>query len=442
MADSMPSQRPIIVQKYGGSSVATPELILRVARRVLATQAAGNDVVVVISAMGTTTNKLIRLAERICRRPPDRELDMLVATGEQASCALLAMAIQSLGGKAIAYTGQQVGIITSASHTKARIEKVAQKKKIFTALQRGNIVIIAGFQGMTDAFEITTLGRGGSDITAVALAAALKAKVCEKLTDEDGIYTANPKKIPRARRLDALSYEEMLELSSLGAKVLHPRAVECAMKFGVPLHVRSSFTADEGTWIKEEEPYMEKTEVCGITYDTAEAKISVLDLPDRPGVAGKIFSALAAAEINVDVIVMNKTRGGVTDLSFTLPRSELDKGLELLRLLAKREGYGDVIADTSIAKVSIVGAGMRSHPGVAATMFEALARVGININLISTSEIKVSCVIPENDLDKALTTLYDSFDLDSVPDKRRKPQKPVRARAAAKKPMGKKAGAA
>ncbi len=417
--------KPLIVQKYGGSSVATPELILRVAKRVVATRAEGNDVVVVISAMGTTTNKLIKLAERICRRPPDRELDMLVATGEQASCALLAMAIQSLGGKAISYTGQQVGIITSSSHTKARIEKVAQAGKIREALSAGSVVIVAGFQGMTDAFEITTLGRGGSDITAVALAAALKAKVCEKLTDEDGIYTANPKKIPQARRLESLSYEEMLELSSLGAKVLHPRAVECAMKHKVPLHVRSSFSDQEGTWIKEEEPCMEKAEVCGITYDVAEAKVSVLDIPDRPGIAGGIFSALAAAEINVDVIVLNKTRGGLTDLSFTLPRSDLDKGVQILREMSQRQGYGDVISDVAIAKVSIVGAGMRSHPGVAARMFEALARANVNINLISTSEIKVSCVIPENDLDRALAAIYEAFEMDSVPERRsvRKSQK-------------------
>jgi aspartate kinase len=409
---------PLIVQKYGGSSVATPELILRVGQRVLNTRNQGNDVVVVISAMGSTTNELIRLAERISPRPPDRELDMLVATGEQASCALLAMAIQALGGQAVSFTGSQVGIITDTVHTKARIVKV-DAQKIRDALGRGRIVIVAGFQGMTDASEITTLGRGGSDITAVALASALNANVCEKLTDESGIYTANPKMIPTARRLDSLSYEEMLELSSLGAKVLHPRAVECAMKHSVRLHVRSSFTTDEGTWIQKEEPFMEQTEICGLTYDTSEAKVSVPDLPDRPGVAAKIFSTLAAAEINVDVIVMNKVRGGRTDLSFTLPRADLAKGTALLQDLAAREKYGEVTFDTTIAKISIVGAGMRSHPGVAARMFSALADQGINITLISTSEIKVSCVIPEVDLERAMTAVYQAFDLDAVPEQRR-----------------------
>ncbi|MBI3038288.1 aspartate kinase [bacterium] len=414
----MSSSTSRIVQKYGGSSVATPELILKVANRIIETSKIGIEVVAVVSAMGSTTNKLISLAKRICGRPPDRELDMLVSTGEQASCALLAMAIQSLGGKAVSFTGSQVGIITDAAHTKARILKV-EGHGILEALEKGFIVIVAGFQGMTDAFEITTLGRGGSDITAVALAAALNADVCEKLTDEDGVHTADPRKIPEARRLDALSYEEMLELSSLGAKVLHPRAVECAMNHGVKLHVRSSFHNEEGTWIKEEEAYMEQSPVCGLTYDVSEAKVSVLELPDKPGVAAKIFSALAAAQINVDVIVLNNTRGTITDLSFTLPKNDLDKALPILRELSGKEGYGAVTANTNIAKVSIVGAGMRSHPGVAARMFEALARSEVNSNLISTSEIKVSCVISDKDLDRALPSIYKEFDLDSVPEKRR-----------------------
>ncbi|HOT28868.1 MAG TPA: aspartate kinase [Candidatus Ozemobacteraceae bacterium] len=412
----------LVVQKYGGSSVATPDLIRRVARRIVSVREQGSQVVAVVSAMGSTTNKLISLAERIAPRPPDRELDMLVATGEQASAALLAMAIKSLGHSAVSFTGQQVGIITDSSHTKARILKV-DAERIQKSLEAGNIVIVAGFQGMTDALEITTLGRGGSDITAVVLAAALKADVCEKLTDESGVFTADPRKIPTARRLDALSYEEMLELASLGTKLLHPRAVECAMKNGVRLHVRTSFSEEEGTWIQEEDRYMEKAAVCGITYDVKEAKVSVLDLPDRPGVAGNIFSALAAVEINVDVIVLNRTRGGLTDLSFTLPRSDLEKGVRILKDLARKEGYGEVIAETEIAKVSIIGAGMRSHPGVAARMFEALAGVGINIGLISTSEIKVSCVIDRDRLDDALQTVYKAFDMDMVPAVRRPPKR-------------------
>jgi len=403
----------LIVQKFGGSSLSTPGRIRQVARRVLDTRAAGTDLVVVVSAMGKTTNKLISLAERVCARPPDRELDMLVATGEQASCALMAMAIQDLGGQAVSFTGGQVGIVTEGPHTRARVRSV-DAGRIRDALQDGKIVIVAGFQGMTDAAEITTLGRGGSDISAVALAAALGATVCEKLTDEDGIYTANPKMVPQARRLDRLSYEEMLELASLGAKILHPRAVEMAMRYGVRLHVRSSFTPAEGTWILKEDPTMEQIAVCGVTYDVSEARVSVLDLPDRPGVAAKIFSTLAQAEINVDVIVLNRTRGGLTDLSFTLPRGDLESGLRLLRDLAGREGYGEVVHDPDIAKLSIVGAGMRSHPGVASRMFRTLAEEGINIQMISTSEIKISVAIDEKYLELAVRVLHRAFGLDQA----------------------------
>src|SRR5215831_6438881 len=400
----------VIVQKYGGSSVADPEKIRNVARRVAAVAADGHRVVAVVSAMGKTTDGLIDLALAVSPAPDAREMDMLLATGEQVAVGLLAMALQALGHPASSYTGLQAGIVTDAAHTKARIHRI-DADRIRAALDAGRIAVVAGFQGVTQDGEITTLGRGGSDLTGVALAAALKAEVCEIFTDVDGVYTADPNIVPDARKLRRISYDEMLEMASLGAKVLQARSVEFAKKFGVPVHVRSTFKTVPGTLVTREEHDMEEVVVTGVTHDRSQAKISILRVPDRPGIAAQVFGALGDQNIVVDMIVQNISREGLTDISFTLPRADRQRAERVLAGLAKEIGAAGVMADDRIAKVSIVGVGMRSHAGVAARMFAAMSREGINIQMISTSEIAVSCVIEDKYTELAVRALHDAFEL-------------------------------
>src|SRR6059036_433533 len=400
----------LIVQKYGGSSVADAEKIKNVARRV-AESAFNNQLVVVVSAMGKTTDSLVGLAGQITRTPEPRELDMLLATGEQVTIALLAMALQALGRKARSFTGPQVGMRTDRAHTKARITRITPERAR-AALEAGEIVVVAGFQGLSDDDEITTLGRGGSDLTAVALAAALKAEVCEIYTDVDGVYTADPAIVPDAKKLARVSYDEMLEMASLGAKVLQSRSVEFAKKYGVTVHVRSTFKPDPGTLVTKEEQGMEEVVVTGVTHDRSQAKISILRVPDRPGIAAQAFGAIAAKNIVVDMIVQNISRDGYTDMSFTLPRGDHAGAVVALEEVAREIGARGIAHDERVAKVSIVGVGMRSHSGVASTMFAALAREGINIQMISTSEIAVSCVIEDKYAELAVRTLHDAFEVD------------------------------
>ncbi|OFW59363.1 MAG: aspartate kinase, partial [Candidatus Solincola sediminis] len=380
----------ITVQKFGGSSVADTEKIKNVARRVSQTRKKGEYVVVVISALGDTTDRLVRLAYEISPHPRERELDMLLATGEQISVALLSMAVNELGYDAISFTGAQVGIVTDGAHTKAKILDV-KVGRILEELEKGKIVIVAGFQGVSLDDQITTLGRGGSDTTAVALAAALKADACEIYTDVDGIFTADPRIVPEAQKLDRISYEEMLEMAATGARVLQLRSVEFARNYGVVMHVRSSFSESEGTWIESDER-MEKAIISGVTDDSGEAKVTVFDVPDRPGSAASLFEALSKANINVDMIIQNVSEGDRTAISFTVGEEDLEKAQQISETIAGELGAGGVTVDKDIAKVSLVGAGMRTHPGVAADMFNALAENGINIEMISTSTIKISCV--------------------------------------------------
>jgi len=399
----------LLVQKFGGSSVADAEKITSVARRVAAS-APGNQLVVVVSAMGKTTDGLLALARQISTAPDLREMDMLLSTGEQVTIALLAMALQSLGLKARSFTGPQVGMRTDHAHTQARITQI-DADRVRRALDGGEIAVVAGFQGLSDADEITTLGRGGSDLTAVALAAALKADVCEIYTDVDGVYTADPNIVPDARKLARVAYDEMLELASLGAKVLQTRSVEFAKKYGVTVHVRSTFRPDPGTLVTKEEHDMEQAVVTGVTHDRSQAKISILRVPDRPGIAARVFGAIAATNIVVDMIVQNISHDGYTDLSFTLPRGDQDRAVEALGEVAREIGARGIVHNERVAKVSIVGVGMRSHSGVASTMFATLAREGINIQMISTSEIAVSCVIEDKYAELAVRALHDTFDL-------------------------------
>jgi aspartate kinase len=400
----------LIVQKYGGSSVADPEKITNVARRVAESAAQGHRLVVVVSAMGKTTDGLLALAAAVTCNPDPREMDMLLATGEQVTIGLLAMALQSLGRPACSFTGPQVGLYTDEAHTRARIKRITAER-IAAALGAGKIAVVAGFQGATEAGEITTLGRGGSDLTAVALAAALKADVCEIFTDVDGVYTADPNVVPDARKLARVSYDEMLEMASLGAKVLQSRSVEFAKKYGVPVHVRSTFKPDPGTLVTREDHSMEDVVVTGITYDRGQAKLSILRVPDRPGIAAQVFGGLGAQSIVVDMIVQNISRDGLTDISFTLPRADRQRAERVLAGLAREIGAEGVTTDDRIAKVSAVGVGMRSHAGVAARMFRALSTEGINIQMISTSEIAVSCVIEDKYTELAVRALHDAFDL-------------------------------
>ncbi len=400
----------IVVQKYGGSSVADTDRIRRVAQRIATAKRNGEDVVVVVSAMGRTTDSLVAQAREIAKVPPGRELDMLLTAGERISMALLAMAISELGLTARSFTGSQAGIITDAAHGKARILDITPGR-IRDALADGHVVIVAGFQGVSrDSKDITTLGRGGSDTTAVALAAALDARVCEIYTDVDGVYTADPRLVPHARRLERASHEEMLELAASGAKVLQVRSVEYARNHGVDIHVRSSFTYTEGTWVTEGPP-MEAATISGVAHEVSEAKLVIRRVPDKPGVAARIFTALADANINIDMIVQNVAADGTTDISLTLPSDDGPAALRLLEGLRDEVGIEEVALDEGIGKVSLVGAGMKTHPGVAARMFSALSEAGVNIDMISTSTIRISVVIREQDVPVAVRAVHDAFEL-------------------------------
>ncbi len=400
----------IIVQKYGGTSVANVERIRGVAKRVVETKEDGNSVVVVVSALGETTDELLRLAQQISPHPPERELDMLLATGEQVSVALLAMAIQALGHDAISFTGPQVGIVTDAVHTKAKIIDI-KSERILDEIERGRIVIVAGFQGVTVDQDITTLGRGGSDTTAVALAAKLKADVCEIYTDVEGVHSADPRIVSDARKLPVISYDEMLEMSATGAKVMQLRAVEYGKNYGVLIHVRSSFSDEPGTLIKEGEEMLERPIISGITYDVGEAKVTILDVPDRPGVAARVFRALADANVNVDMIIQNVSEKGYTDISFTVAKEDLRRASEVMKKVVGELDARGLTCDEEIAKVSLIGAGMKTHPGVAADMFSVLAEKNINIEMISTSSIKVSCVIRAREVERAVRAVHEKFGL-------------------------------
>jgi len=401
----------LIVQKYGGTSVANLERIRNVAERVAEYKRAGHDLVVVVSAMAGETDRLINLAKSITENPPLRELDMLVSTGEQVTSALLAITLQAMGYKARAFLGYQIPIYTTDLFTKARIKEI-KVDTIKSALARGEIVVVAGFQGVTEEGDITTLGRGGSDTTAVALAAALKADLCEIYTDVEGVYTADPRIVPKARKLAKVSYEEMLEMASSGAKVLEMRSVELAMIYKVPLVVRSSFSRASGTLITEEDEEMEKVLVSGITYNRNEARISIYGVPDVPGVAAKVFGPIGDAGIIVDMIVQTARPDGKADLTFTVPRTDFKQALEVVKKVAEELKAERVEGDDTIAKVSIIGAGMRTHSGVATKMFETLAKHGINIMMISTSEIKISCVIDEKFTELAVRALHEAFQLE------------------------------
>ncbi len=409
----------LVVQKYGGSSLADAESIKRVARRIVETRKAGNDVCVVVSAMGDTTDELLDLAEEVSPLPPAREMDMLLTAGERISMALVAMAIANLGHTARSFTGSQAGVITDSSHGRARIIDVTPGR-ITTALGDGHIVIVAGFQGVSqDSKEITTLGRGGSDTTAVALAAALKADVCEIYTDVDGVFTADPRIVPSARKVDRISTEEMLELAASGAKILLHRCVEYARRYDMPIHVRSSFSYREGTWVVPnlyEGDDMEAPIIAGVAHDRSEAKITVVGVPDRPGKAAEIFQAVSDAAINIDMIVQNvsATETGLTDISFTLPKTDGQAGVQALKKIQDQVGFASLQYDDQIGKLSLVGAGMRSHPGVSATLFKALADSGVNIEMISTSEIRISVVTRVDVLDDAVRAVHTAFGLDTA----------------------------
>jgi aspartate kinase len=400
----------LVVQKYGGTSVADPTRIRRVAQRVVAAADAGEDVCVVVSAMGATTDELLELAARVSPSPHPRELDMLLTAGERISMALLSMAINDLGRDAISFTGSQAGIVTDSSHGKARIVEL-RSDRVRDALARGKVAIVAGFQGVSTELDVTTLGRGGSDTTAVALAAALGARVCEIYTDVEGVFTADPRIVPAARKLAALSYEEMLELAACGAKVLMLRSVEYARNYGVPIHVRSSFAAEDGTWVSSAEGEVERAIISGIAHDTTEAKVTILAVPDRPGIASRVFRPLADAGVNIDMIVQNVSAAGHTDISFTLPKRDLPHAEPILERIAGEVEASGFSCDSDIAKVSLIGAGMKSHPGVAADMFDALAEAGINIEIISTSSIRISCVVREADVEQAVRVVHDRFRL-------------------------------
>jgi len=400
----------IVVQKYGGTSVADPDRIRAVAERVVATKKGGDDVCVIVSAMGATTDELVELAHKVASRPAPREMDMLLTAGERISISLLCMALIDLGHEAVSLTGSQAGIITDTTHGKARIVDV-RPVRVHEELRNGRVVVVAGFQGVSTDKDITTLGRGGSDTSAVAVAAALGADVCEIYTDVDGVYTADPRVVPSARKLDVISYEEMLELAASGARVLQVRSVEFARNHGVAIHVRSSFKSDAGTWVVEEERIMEKAIISGLAHDTSEAKITVHGVPDRPGVAARIFQALADESVNVDMIVQNVSTDGVTDLSFTLPIDDLPAAEPVIRAIGADVGASGHDVEDDIAKISLVGAGMKTNPGVAATMFTVLAEAGVNIEMISTSTIRISCVIKAADTETALNAVHDRFGL-------------------------------
>jgi aspartate kinase len=400
----------LVVMKFGGSSVGDTDKLKRVAQRLVAAHEEGLKVVGVLSAMGKTTDELIRLAHEVSDHPHPREYDMLVSTGERISNALCAMAIHDLGHEALSLTGSQAGIVTDDSHTKAKIVEV-RGKRIHEALEQGTIVLVAGFQGVsTSTHDVTTLGRGGSDTTAVALAAALGADACEIFTDVAGVFTADPRIVPGALKLPSVTYEEMLEMSASGAKVMMMRSIEVARGYGVKLRVRSTFVDGDGTWIGEEdEAMLEKAIISGVAHDTSEAKVVILGVPDQPGIAARVFRAMADAGVNVDMIVQNTSRSGTTDITFTLPKTDLSVAEPILEVLAGEIGATGVDRDPDIAKISLIGAGMKSHPGVAADMFDALAEAGINIEIISTSSIRVSCVIRASEVERGVQAVHERF---------------------------------
>jgi aspartate kinase len=401
----------IVVQKFGGSSVANIDRLKNVAKRVVREKEAGNDVVVVVSALGDTTDELVEKARAITPHPSEREMDVLLSTGEQISIALLAMAVQALGHEAVSFTGSQAGIVTDTSHTKAKIVDI-KTDRLSKELQKGNIVIVAGFQGSTVDHDTTTLGRGGSDLTAIALASKLKADACEIFTDVEGVYTTNPRLVAEARKLSAISYEEMLEMSASGAQVMQLRAVEYARNYGVPIHVRSSFNDEAGTMIKGEQDMLEKPIISGISYDMSQAKVTLLGVPDKPGVAAKVFSAIALASVNIDTIIQNVSEAGLTDISFTVESDDLPAAQKVVDALIPELGARGSVYDADMATVSLVGAGMKTHPGVAAEMFGVMSQHKINLEMISTSPIKISCVIKKDQAEMAVQELHKHFKLD------------------------------
>jgi aspartate kinase len=404
----------LVVQKYGGTSVGSIEKIRNVARRVIEQKKKGHDMVVVLSAMSGETDKLIRLALEVTETPDSREMDVLVSTGEQVSVSLFCMAVMSMGYKATSLLGHQIKIVTDDAYGRARISEI-DTRRIMEEIRKDKIVAVAGFQGLDEKGNITTLGRGGSDTTAVAVAAALKANVCEIFTDVEGVFTTDPNICPKARKMKKISYEEMLEMASLGAKVLEIRSVEFAKKFNVPVHVRSTFNDKEGTMVVQEDKSMEKILVSGVTYNKNEARITITKVPDRPGTAHKIFTPISEAGIVVDMIVQNTSEEGLTDMTFTVPRVDFKKTMNIVKKIAKEIKAEKVMGDDSIAKVSIIGLGMRNHAGVATTMFSTLAKEGINIMMITTSEIKISCVIDEKYTELAVRTLHEVFHLEKEP---------------------------
>ena len=403
----------LIVQKYGGTSVGNPERITNVAKRLLETQRTGHSVVAVVSAMSGVTDSLIKLAREVSAKPTEREMDVLLSTGEQTTMALTAMAIQSMGGKAVSLTGAQAGIVTNGVHTKAKISNITPDQ-IRKHLDQGEIVIVAGFQGETSEGDITTLGRGGSDLTAIALASAVGADACQIFTDVDGVYTCDPRIVPTAKKIQEISYDEMLEMASSGSKVMQSRSVEFAKKFGVTFEVRSSFNNNPGTTVKEESAGMEQVVVRGVSVERNQAKVTVTNVPDKPGCAARLFTALADAHVMVDVIVQNVSASGSTDISFTMNRDELEKIGDLLDRVAAEIGAGKVSKQDGIAKLSVVGIGMRTHSGVAAKLFDALAKGGINIQMISTSEIKIAVIIEEAKIAEAAKLAHTAFGLDAA----------------------------
>ena len=408
-------KKPLVVQKYGGTSVGSLERIRCVAKRIEQTKKTGVQVVVVVSAMAGETDKLVKMAQEICDNPERREMDLLLSSGERVSSALLTMALQSQGIPALSMTGRQIGLQTDSVHTRARIKQI-DAKRAKQALKNNNVLVVAGFQGINEQGDVTTLGRGGSDTSAVALAVALGAAKCEIYTDVDGVFTADPRMVPKAKKLDMVSYDEMLEMASLGAKVLQIRCVEFAHKFKMPLVVKSSYIeGSQGTLISKEDSNMEQPLVSGIMYDKNQAKITLKEVPDQPGIAANIFEPIAAAGLSVDMIIQNISAEGHTDLSFTLEREELDEAMVIMRKVAKKIRAGNVSSDSKISKISIVGAGMRSHSGVAARIFKSLSKEKINILMISTSEIKVSCIIEQKHTKAAVNVLHKAFKLDNKP---------------------------
>ncbi|MGH9149604.1 MAG: aspartate kinase [Acidimicrobiales bacterium] len=401
----------LIVQKYGGSSLAGPDRIQSVADHVARTRRQGREVAVVVSAMGKTTDDLVHLAAQVSRSRPGREMDMLLTAGERISMALLVMALADLGVNGASFTGSQAGIITDTTHGRAKILEV-KGDRLRQALVDGQVPVVAGFQGVSTTYDVTTLGRGGSDTTAVALAAALGAEACELYTDVPGVFTADPRIVASARRISRLSFEEMLEMAAVGCPKPDMRSVEFARNHKVPLHVRSSFTWEPGTWITEEDPSMEQPIVSGVVDDDSEAKVTITGVPDRPGIAAQLFRALADHHVNVDMIVQNVSDHGVTDISFTVPKDDLTVALDVARPVSAAIGAAEVLADAAIARVSLIGAGMKTHPGIAATMFETLAGEGVNIEMISTSPIRISCVVRDDQLERAVQALHAAFDLE------------------------------